>query len=103
VRAVGERSTEAARRGGCPEFVATTPSQLAASFARLVKPGDDSGAIERGLSELGLAYSWDRFSYRYQAILRIGSSNFHAVVAWVYVDGERRFVAFQAQDSFTMP
>ncbi|MBI5276583.1 MAG: hypothetical protein HY854_08980 [Burkholderiales bacterium] len=103
MNAVVRRSDAAAKSASCPEFVRRTPADLRRDFGERVKVGDDRSKIEQALIELGLPFSWDRFSGRYQAVLGTPSSDFHAVVVHVYVDERQAYKSFEAIDSFTGP
>lgn len=68
--------------------------------------GAASQAIEEYFDRHGIAYSYDKFARRYQAIVRnvaISSDVDQAIVIYVYVDEEKRFQRAEAHDSFTAP
>jgi hypothetical protein len=85
----------------CPPFVSTTLEEVRAQFEKKVKPGDEKQNVEKALAQIGIAYSWDGFSERYQGIIRHPNSNFHAIVIHVYVDGEAKYERIEIEDSFT--
>lgn len=61
-------------------------------------------AIEEFFLRHGIAYSYDRFAHRYQAIIRGVSPDprvDQAVSIFIYVDDQGRFVRAEAHDTFT--
>ena len=87
--------------GICPPFVERSLNDLRTEFEEQVAVGDDANLIEAALLDLGVSFSWDKFTNRYQGIIRHPSSNFHAIVIHVYVDKERRYESIDIHDSFT--
>lgn len=68
-----------------------------------LKQGDSSSVIEAFFKQRQLPFTYDRFSKRYQSIIREPKSEKHAVVIYINVDSERRFVSGEARDSYTAP
>jgi hypothetical protein len=85
----------------CPPFVEMRPVDVVSSFEANVRVGDDAKVVEANLESLELAFTWDAYSGRYQAIRRHPVSNFHAVVVAVYLDEQGRYTRVDAYDSFT--
>ena len=65
--------------------------------------GDESLAIEQVLVSNSIQFTYDRFANRYQGIIRDPKSDAHAVVVYVNVDKERRFLSCETHDTYTMP
>ena len=68
--------------------------------------GDEASDIESFFEKNGIDYSYDRFSQRYQAIIRDVSTNptvDQAVVINVAVDRQKRLLSYEVRDSFTAP
>ena len=82
---------------------ANAKSVLAEVNAALSK-GDASDVIESYFKNRGLGASYDRFSRRYQSIIRnTGGASDHAVVIYVYVDEKKRLLRVETHDSYTGP
>jgi hypothetical protein len=81
----------------------TSAQQVRVELQASLKPGDSDAAIQQFFKQRGLGFSYDRFSNRYQSIIREPNSNFHAVVIYINVDREKRFVSGEARDSYTAP
>jgi hypothetical protein len=99
----------ACREGGPIELDAVNETK-AAEVRQLItdelEPGADSEAIEEFFKKNEITYSYNRFSSRYQAIIRdvaTGPGVDQAVVIHVKVDDQRRFVSAEVRDSFTAP
>lgn len=68
--------------------------------------GDSQSKIEQFLVDQGIVYSYDKYSSRYQGIIRDVSkeSNFdQAIVIHIYVDDEKRFLDSEVRYSYTAP
>lgn len=68
--------------------------------------GAATEAIEDFFKRHEIAYTYDRFAHRYQAIIRNVSTdprNDQAVSILVHVDEQRRFVRAEVHDTFTAP
>jgi hypothetical protein len=69
----------------------------------ILTEGDARPKIEEGLAKQGIPYSYDRFTDRYQGIIRSKKSDFRAVVVYVYLDSAGRLARMEVIDSFTGP
>ena len=87
--------------GGCGPKLDISPQEVQTSIEAALSLGDDRSKIESYFEEQGLPFSYDRFSSRYQSIIRHPDSNFHAIVIYVNVDEEQRFLSAEAHDSYT--
>jgi hypothetical protein len=87
--------------GACGPTLDVTPADVLTQIDASLGPGDSSEAIEAYFSDEGLGVSFDGFNQRYQSIIRHPESNYHAIVIYVYVDEERRFIRAEAHDSYT--
>jgi hypothetical protein len=72
------------------------PEQVKKELESQLRPGDSHAAIEKVLKERNLPFSYDKYANRYQSIIRQSDSNFKAVVIYVNVDAEKRFVSVAA-------
>ena len=89
--------------GACAEDNLPTAAQVQNDLRSALKAGDSSEKIEAFFRNRSLTTSYDKYAHRYQSIIRSPTSNFRAVVIYVNVDSERRFLSAEAHDSFTMP
>ena len=87
---------------GCFPKLDITPEKVEAEISSALKPGDNSEAIEGYLQKRGLAFSYDRFANRYQAIIRHPESDFHAITIHILLDSEKHFKGVEANDSYTL-
>lgn len=88
---------------GCSGGLDTTPEAVEAEISAALHKGADAEAIERYLEQRNLAYSYDRFSNRYQAIIRDPESNAHAITIHILLDDQKRYEDVEARDSYTLP
>jgi hypothetical protein len=68
--------------------------------------GSSPKSIEGFLERHELHYSYDRFSKRYQSIIRNASADprvDHAIVIYLYVDDAMNFTRAEVRDSYTAP
>ncbi len=73
-------------------------------IAAELQVGSDAQEIVDFFERHNISYSYDRFSNRYQAVIRDVSPVLdQAVVIHVYVDREKSFQRAEVQDSFTAP
>lgn len=86
---------------GCLPKLDVTPEKVEAEISSVLKPGDNAEAIEGYLRKRGLEFSYDKFSNRYQAIIRHPESNFHAITIHILLDSQKRFTGVEANDSYT--
>ncbi len=77
--------------------------QLQGELQAAMKVGDSREKIESVLKGRSLETTYDKYSQRYQSIMRRPTTDFHAIVIYVNVDKERRFVSVEAHDSYTAP
>lgn len=89
--------------GACPPFVDASLTELQHQFTQRVASGSPSDQIESALYELGVEFSWNKYSSTYQGILRHPESSFHAIRIRVFVDAVQRFERIEIEDSFTAP
>jgi DNA-binding transcriptional regulator PaaX len=71
-----------------------------------LKVGDGAQTIEAFFERHDIAFSYNRFDQRYQAIIRDVAGDpkvDQAIVIHVYVDHQRRLVRSEVKDSFTGP
>jgi hypothetical protein len=80
-----------------------TAAQVQNDLRSALKTGDSSEKIESFFRSRSLPISYDKDQHRYQSIIRSPTSNLRAVVIYVNVDEEKRFLTAEAHDSFTMP
>lgn len=76
------------------------------SISKELHVGADEQLIEAFFKRHGIAYSYDGFARRYQAIIRDVSNSpdvDQAIVVHVYVDDGKRFERAEVRDSFTAP
>ena len=86
---------------GCLPKLDITPEKVEAEILSALKPGDNSEAIESYLQKRGLAYSYDRFANRYQAIIRHPESDFHTITIHTLLDPAKHFKGVEANNSYT--
>lgn len=68
--------------------------------------GSSSQDIEQFFKTHNLVFSYDKFSKRYQSIIRNVSPDpgvDQAIVIYLYVDDEKKFTREEVRDSFTAP
>jgi hypothetical protein len=86
---------------GCHPRLDSTPEQVEAEFSSALAPGDNADAIEAYFRKRGLEFSYDRFTNRYNAIIRHPESDYHAITIYVLLDPQKRFSGVEARDSYT--
>jgi len=77
------------------------PQDVESGINTALKPGDSAEKIEEYLASQQLESFYDRFSSRYQGIIRHPDSNFHAITFYIYVDKNKTFTRAEANDSYT--
>jgi len=77
--------------------------QLQNELQAALKVGDSKEKIESVLKDRSLRATYDKYSHRYQSIMRSPTTEAHAIVIYVNVDQERRFVYVETYDSYTAP
>ena len=87
--------------GACPPFVDASLSELRHHYDQRFASGASSDQIESALSQLGIEFSWNKYTSTYQGILRHPESTSHAIRVKVFVDAEERFERIEFEDSFT--
>ena len=87
----------------CYRNLGTTPEIVKTEISAALHTGDDAESIERYLAQRNLAFSYDRFSNRYQSIIRDSESNFHAITIYILLDAQKRYVGVEVRDSYTLP
>ena len=65
--------------------------------------GDSPEKIEKLLSAKTAGFSYDRFQSRYHSIIRGKRHIDRAVVIYVNVDSQKKYVSLEAHDSYTGP
>lgn len=80
-----------------------SPEQVKSELDSKLRPGDPHTTIEKVLNDRNLPFSYDKHANRYQSILRQRDSNYKAVVIYINVDTEKRFVSAAAHNSYTAP
>lgn len=85
----------------CGSTLDVTASEVEQKISSELSPGDGYGKIEAYFEKEGLPFSYDEFNSRYQSIIRETDSSFHAIVIYVYVDGDRNFIKAETIDSYT--
>jgi len=86
---------------GCLSTLDTTPREVEEKINSYLKTGDGAEKIEAYFKKEGLEVSYDRFSNRYQSIIRHSESNFHAITIYVYVDENKKFIRVESDNSYT--
>ncbi len=82
----------------------TNAADVKVKLESALEPGADQANIEAYLQSENLPFSYDEFRSRYQSIIRdSGTFIDHAVVIYVYVDENRRFLRVETHDSYTGP
>ena len=84
----------------------TKANEVRELISKELAHGASSEAIEQFFDRHEITYSFDRFTNRYQAIIRdvaTGPGVDQAVVIHVHVDEDRRFLGAEVRDSFTAP
>jgi hypothetical protein len=89
--------------GACADDNLPTAAQVQNDLRTALKVGDSSEKIESFFRNRSLPTTYDKYGRRYESIIRSPTSNFRAVVIYVNVDAEKRFLTAEAHDSFTMP
>ena len=88
---------------GCSRGTDTTPEEIEAELSAALGQSADTKVIESYLRSRKLPFSYDRFSNRYQAIIRDPGSDAHAITIYIRLDAHGRFAGAEAHDSYTMP
>ena len=89
---------------GCVTEGTTNAKSVLTEINAALSKGDGPEVIEGYFKNRGLAASYDRFSNRYQSIIRnLGGPFDHAVVIYVYVDERKRLLRVETHDSYTGP
>ena len=82
----------------------TKADEVRQLIAKELPVGSSAESVEAFFQRHKIEYSWDRFANRYQAIIRGVSKNSklldQAIVIYINVDAEKRFVNAEVQDSF---
>ncbi|MBY5922262.1 hypothetical protein [Ferrimonas balearica] len=68
--------------------------------------GDAAERIESFLISKEIDFTYDKYSRRYQCIKRSNSENDKiesAIIIYIYVDSNKRFVSSEVIESYTMP
>ena len=86
---------------GCFRTLDVTPADVEKQINAALKPGDSAETIEQYFSGRGLGYSYNKRESRYKSIIRHPDSNFHAIVIYVWVDKQKKFVKAEAHNSYT--
>ena len=84
----------------------TKAADVRVLIANDLRVGSTSSEIENFLKRNKINYSYDRFSKRYQGIIRDVSDNKNidqAVTIYIFVDEEKSFKSSEVRDSFTAP
>lgn len=92
--------------GACSEGARTSVKVVEAMINSELPVGSSSQQIEQFFQKHGLPFSYDRFSKRYNSIIRNVSpqpNTDHAIVIYLYVDDEGKFTRAEIRDSFTAP
>jgi hypothetical protein len=90
----------------CSEGKQVTTKDVKSMIAAELPRGASAEAVEAFFQRHELPYSYDRFSRRYQSIIRDVSRTpgvDQAIVIYLYVDGEKRFTTAEVRDTFTAP
>ncbi len=88
---------------GCFGGLDTTPEAVEAEISAALHKGASPEAIERYLEQRNLTFSYDRFTNRYQSIIRDPESDAHAITIYVLLDDQKRYADVEARDSYTLP
>ena len=88
---------------GCGRGSEATPKQIETEILANLGTGADAEAIESYLRGRNLPFSYDRFSNRYQSIIRDPNSDAHAITIHISLDANGRFAGVEARDSYTLP
>jgi hypothetical protein len=88
---------------GCSRSPDTTPQEVEAELLAALGHGASTQAIESYLRQRKLPFSYDRFSNRYQSIIRDPDSDAHAISIYISLDTDGRFAGVEVRDSYTMP
>jgi hypothetical protein len=78
-------------------------SDVQAEFRASLQPSDPSEKIEALFKKHNLDATYDRIQSSYHAIMRSPNTQFYAIEIDVKVDNEKRVVAVNVFESFTMP
>jgi hypothetical protein len=92
----------AASLGACAAD-AQVAAQVQVELNSSLTPGDSHQQIEAVLTAKKIGFTYDKYANRYQGIIRNESSYFRAVVVYVRVDADRRFLSAEAHDTYTAP
>jgi hypothetical protein len=87
----------------CSSGLNTTPEAIEAEISAALHKGASAEAIERYLDQRNLTFSYDRFSNRYQTIIRDPESDAHAITIYILLDDQKRYADVEARDSYTLP
>ena len=101
VNAASSRSHELSDLGLCPPILAIDIDELRARFDEEVNVGDSPELIKSALQNIGVSYSWDGITGRYQGVIRHPESQFHAISVLVYTDEKGNYKHIEVRDSFT--
>jgi hypothetical protein len=71
-------------------------------IAKELRVGSTDREIEAFLDRHRIGFVWNEISEQYEAIIR-NVEPFHSITIDVYVNGQRRFVRAEVNDSYTAP
>ncbi len=75
--------------------------QVRANLEEQLHVGDSREKIEAVLQSIGIRYSYDEFSNRYQSTVREECGKFEAVSVYVNLDDQGRLSAIEVFNSYT--
>ncbi|MBW3532296.1 hypothetical protein [Shewanella sp. NKUCC06_TVS] len=85
---------------GCEQKAESTSKQVEANIVQALKVGDDAKAIENYLNSQKIQFSYDKYTNRFQGIIRDQNSNLHAITISIVLDNQQRYVNVEVNDSY---
>jgi hypothetical protein len=86
---------------GCEQKPEVTSKLVKANILQALKVGDDATTIESYLTSQNISFTYDKYTNRYQGIIRDQDSNFHAITISIVLDKQQRYVKVDVNDSYT--
>ena len=86
---------------GCEQKAESTSEQIEANIVQTLKVGDDAKAIENYLNSQNIPFTYDKYTNRFQGIIRDEDSSLHAITISIVLDNQQRYVNVEVNDSYT--
>ncbi|PKH98707.1 hypothetical protein CXF78_17395 [Shewanella sp. 11B5] len=86
---------------GCGQKAESTSEQVERNIVQSLKVGDDAKAIENYLNAQNIPFTYDKYTNRFQGIIRGKSSSLQAITISIVLDNQQRYINVEVNDSYT--